>query len=175
MPGYTLKELKGYVHGLKEGGERSVGISWVKRRTKRLESYQVRCSSRPARFKAGLPRGQKLGLSGPAAGKSPGRPPIMDDTAAKKMRGWLSRSPKNFGFKSVRRHLGAAQEGLHGGGTMASDGTVRGAHAPPSVLVPQVKARPPQVRLRGGAERVQERGGRAHAESGPAWLYHSGV
>ena len=45
------------------------------------------------------------------------------------MREWLSKPPKDFGFKSVRWHLGKVQEKLHGEGITASDDTVRGAHA----------------------------------------------
>ena len=126
MPEYTLEELKGYVYALKEGRERSIGISWVKRKeNKIMRVISGEMLKPPSTIQSWLARGHKLGLNGLAAGKSTGRPPIMDCPMAGRLREWLSKSPKDFGFKSIRWHLGMVQEKLHEEGIMASDGTVR--------------------------------------------------
>ena len=114
MPEYTLEELKGYVYALKEGRERSIGISWVKRKENKItDTISSEMLKPPSTIQSWLARGHKLGLNGLAAGKSTGRPPIMDCPMAERLREWLSKSPKDFGFKSIRWHLGMVQEKLH--------------------------------------------------------------
>ena len=176
MPEYTPEEMKGYVYGLKEGRERSVGITCVKRREdKIMDTISRDMLKPPSTIQSWLARWQKRGLHGSADEKSAGRPPITDYPLAKKIRKWLSKPPKDFGFKSIRWHLGMVQEKLHDEGIMASDDTVRRCMRPHPLLVPQAEACPPQVRLRGGAKGIQERCGQAHTESGLAGPYHSGV
>ena len=158
MPEYTLEELKGYVYALKEGRERSIGISWVKRKeNKIMDTISSEMLKPPSTIQSWLARGQRRGLHGLADEKSAGRPPMIDNPLARKMREWLSRPPKDFGFKSVRWHLGMVQEKLHEGGIIAFHGTVRGVHAPPSAscsasrgLLP---ASPPQRRSKGNSRK----------------------
>ena len=158
MPEYTLEELKGCVYALKEGRERSIGISWVKRKeNKIMRVISGEMLKPPSTIQSWLARGHKLGLNGLAAGKSTGRPPIIDGPLAGRLREWLSKSPKDFGFKSIRWHLGMVQEKLHEEGIIASDGTVRRCMHPHPLLVPQVEgqppASPPQRRSKGSSRK----------------------
>ena len=77
-----------------------------------------------------------------ADGKSTGRPPIMDDAMAERLRGWLPKPPKDFGFKSVRWHPGMVQEKLRDEGIASLDGRVRRC-MPASASRSASRGRPP--------------------------------
>ena len=75
MPGYTLKEMKEHVYGLKEGRERSVGIAYIKRKENEImDSVSRDMLKPPSTIQSWFARGQKRGLYGLADEKSAGRP-----------------------------------------------------------------------------------------------------
>ena len=103
MPDWTIPQMEGHMAGLKDGKEKTVVLACIKRKeSKTIAKIADDLRKPPDTVRGWLARGRERGLYGLADRKPPGNAPALDDTMAETIRGWMSRSPREFGYKRRR-------------------------------------------------------------------------
>ena len=103
MPDWTIPRMEGYMAGLKDGKERDVVLACVKRKeSKTIIRIAGEMRRPPDTVRGWLARGKERGLYDLADRKPPGKAPALDDTMVETIHGWMSKSPRDFGYKRRR-------------------------------------------------------------------------
>ncbi len=103
MPDWTIPQMEEYVAGLKDGKERDVVLACIKRKeSKTIIRIAGEMRRRPDTVRGWLAKGRERGLYGLADRKPPGRAPALDHAMAETIRGWMSKSPGDFGYERRR-------------------------------------------------------------------------
>lgn len=103
MPDWTIPRMEEYMAGLKDGKERDVVLACIKRKeSKTISRIAGEMRRPPDTVRGWLARGRERGLYGLADRKPPGKAPALDDTVVEAIRGWMSKSPQDFGYKRRR-------------------------------------------------------------------------
>lgn len=103
MPDWTIPEMEEYMGGLKDGKEKTVVLACIKRKeSKTIARIAGELRKPPDTVRGWLARGRERGLYGLADRKPPGNAPALDHSMAETIRGWMSKSPREFGYKRRR-------------------------------------------------------------------------
>ena len=103
MPDWTVPQMEAYVAGLQDGKEKTIVLACIKRKeSKTIRRIAEELHRRPDTVRGWLARGRERGLYGLADHKPPGKAPALDQTMAETVRGWMSKSPRDFGYKRRR-------------------------------------------------------------------------
>lgn len=127
MPSWSITEMEECLKDLVDCKERSIVLVCIKRKEgKTIKDIALDLRKPPGTVRNWLARGRERGLYDLADHKSPGRPPILDDSMVEKIHGWMSKSPKEFGYARKRWQCRMVQEQIRKGlGPECSDDTVR--------------------------------------------------
>ena len=103
MKDWPLPKMEAYMKGLKEGKEKTVLLACIKRKeSKRISTIATEMRRSPNTVRGWLARGRDRGLYDLDGHKPPGRAPMPDRIVVETIRGWLSKSPTEFGYKKMR-------------------------------------------------------------------------
>ena len=108
---WSIAQMDEYASGLKDGKERIVLSACVKRKEyKTIAQIAVELRRKPDTVRGWLARGRERGLYDLADHAPPGRAPVLDRTVLDIVRGWLSDSPADFGYRRKRWQCNVVRE-----------------------------------------------------------------
>ena len=111
MPEWTIAQMDERRKGLKDGKEKTVLLACIKRKeSKTIAKTAKEMRRKPGTVRGWLARGRDRGLYDLADHTPPGRVPILDQAKVETIRGWLSCSPADFGYKRNRWQCGTVRE-----------------------------------------------------------------
>ncbi len=115
MPEWTIAQMDERRKGLKDGKEKTVLLACIKRKeSKTIAKTAKEMRRKPGTVRGWLARGRDRGLYDLADHTPPGRVPILDQAKLETIRGWLSGSPADFGYKRKRWQCGTVRERIRG-------------------------------------------------------------
>ena len=111
MPEWTISEMDERMKGLKDDKEKTVLPACIKRKEfKTVARIAEEMRRKQDTVRGWLARGRERGMYDLADRKPPGRAPMVNQTVVETVRGWLSGSPADFGYKRKRWQSKAVRE-----------------------------------------------------------------
>ncbi len=115
MPEWTIAQMDERMDSLKDDKEKIVLSACIKRKEGMTIAEMAKDQRRkPDAVRGWLARGRDRGLHDLADHAPPGRVPMLDQAKVEAIRGWLSGSPADFGYKRNRWQCGTVRERIRG-------------------------------------------------------------